>query len=99
MHTAWGRIGGVIEGYASGRVVEMSDGSRWRRVAGIIRVSPRPAEYRARPVADLPKNRSGGRPGRIRLSSWHGSRPTAARTPRALTGSTLTPGTRRRVGS
>ena len=57
MDTEWeGRIAGVFEGYASGRVYELSDGSRWRQ-------ADRRAEYvyREQPGAKLLRDQGIGK--------------------------------------
>jgi len=57
MDTEWeGRIVGIFEGYASGRVFELSDGSRWRQ-------EDRRAEYvyREEPRAKLLWNQNIGK--------------------------------------
>jgi hypothetical protein len=57
VETTWeGHIAGVFEGYASGRVHELSDGSRWRQED-----RTREYVYRERPKARLLRDRGIGK--------------------------------------
>jgi hypothetical protein len=56
METEWeGHIVGIFEGYAGGRVFELSDGRRWRQESNTSEYV-----YRERPKARLLWNQSAG---------------------------------------